>query len=858
MYSLRSTELSPAGPSRTSASDLLAEVRASPADRIVAGVVGMGGVGKKTLLDDIERNYRAAGLAVHRGVDGLRGAALTADALLVDDAHDLSDDEVQQLHEVLDRGEASLIVSFRMWPRSDALARLIRSLERERPTAQLGVMTTREVSDQLRVAAGAAVSPAFAKTITEVTGGMPWLVHRVVDGIRHDGRSVFEQTSVPDAVVDQLSLELAGVGDDLHDLLLALAIGFTITDRLSDVLRANEVQVQRLVAEATYSGVLLANGSPIPLVKQAILRTAPGRRVDELRRELVDSLISSGRSLEHVAHQLVSDGVRDPRLLAALESAADHILSSNPDAAAQLYAVAATGDDASGRTVARRAQAAWAVGDLDEAGRLLDELLGLDDPPDVVRGAQVAAAVWAERGMMERSADIFRWLGSDRAGAQAPLGDVAMIASGDMAGAITMAAHRAPASPTTLGVTVRLMGDAIRASVGAEPERALSTLVRASDTMAAAHCSTPFPDSPAALAAIVALHLGDLEVATAVLDDALSREQAPPQLFNRLVLLRAWASMQADRLEEARGYVGRVRLERLNQRDEFVLRALEIGIARRSDDHFELSVAWRRARAVLMHVTVDLFNLLPLGEMMIAAARLADSHRLTEHVAAAWILLKKVDDPPLWSICLHWSSIQAAILAERPADIAVHSAALARFAQTSRLASIIASGTKGWVQVLAQNVQAAPIEHAARALAAAGFPWDGARLAGHAAVRVEERRDMARLLACARDLRGGEPAPSPATDTATARPRQPQGIAQPRGESARDDSGLSAREREVARLVLAGKTYREIGETIFISARTAEHHIARIRRQLGATNRSDLLAQLRIALGSDNTDDPPG
>jgi DNA-binding CsgD family transcriptional regulator len=64
-----------------------------------------------------------------------------------------------------------------------------------------------------------------------------------------------------------------------------------------------------------------------------------------------------------------------------------------------------------------------------------------------------------------------------------------------------------------------------------------------------------------------------------------------------------------------------------------------------------------------------------------------------------------------------------------------------------------------------------------------------------------------------------------------------------------DASILSEREKEVARLVLEGKTYREIGETIYISPRTAEHHIARMRRRLGAENRSDLLVRLRLALG---------
>jgi DNA-binding CsgD family transcriptional regulator len=59
---------------------------------------------------------------------------------------------------------------------------------------------------------------------------------------------------------------------------------------------------------------------------------------------------------------------------------------------------------------------------------------------------------------------------------------------------------------------------------------------------------------------------------------------------------------------------------------------------------------------------------------------------------------------------------------------------------------------------------------------------------------------------------------------------------------------LSAREHDVALLVLQGKTYAEIGAAIFISPRTAEHHIARIRQRLGATSRSDLLDKLRTVL----------
>ena len=52
----------------------------------------------------------------------------------------------------------------------------------------------------------------------------------------------------------------------------------------------------------------------------------------------------------------------------------------------------------------------------------------------------------------------------------------------------------------------------------------------------------------------------------------------------------------------------------------------------------------------------------------------------------------------------------------------------------------------------------------------------------------------------------------------------------------------------MARLVLQGKTYAEIGQTIFISPRTVEHHIAHMKRRLSATSRSDLIGKLRLAI----------
>jgi DNA-binding NarL/FixJ family response regulator len=52
---------------------------------------------------------------------------------------------------------------------------------------------------------------------------------------------------------------------------------------------------------------------------------------------------------------------------------------------------------------------------------------------------------------------------------------------------------------------------------------------------------------------------------------------------------------------------------------------------------------------------------------------------------------------------------------------------------------------------------------------------------------------------------------------------------------------LSNREREILKLIAEGKTSKEAGELLFISARTVEHHRARIMRKLGVKKIADLV-----------------
>jgi ATP/maltotriose-dependent transcriptional regulator MalT len=71
-------------------------------------------------------------------------------------------------------------------------------------------------------------------------------------------------------------------------------------------------------------------------------------------------------------------------------------------------------------------------------------------------------------------------------------------------------------------------------------------------------------------------------------------------------------------------------------------------------------------------------------------------------------------------------------------------------------------------------------------------------------------------------------------------------------EDGRDRFQLTAREREVLRLVAAGRTNRQIGEELFITEKTASVHVSNILSKLGAARRTEAVAiAAQLGIGQD-------
>ena len=482
------------------------------------------------------------------------------------------------------------------------------------------------------------------------------------------------------------------------------------------------------------------------------------------------------------------------------------------------------------------------TGDCATAGRLTDELLASDDAAERAAAVRIAASIAVHDGGAAQAADLFGWLGPYPDAYISAANAVVSIAAGDAQAARAALSTESAGPPTSTARAARNLAEGLLLSLDQPFPVAIARLGQAITT----EQQQPgvAPDSAAALVTLAALHGGDPVRARSVIGRAV-RAGGEDDAFSshRHRLLLGWVRMQDGQLAAAIADAAAVGESTLHRRDALWAAALNTAIARRSGDGGAVQKHWYAAIEVLAEYSVDLFSLLPLGELWVAAARMRQVDRLQHTLDEALALLDVVGKPG--------AVVGAAALGGRARR---NSGQLPGGGRPARPCADLRGGQ--------QPVRQGALRCGPDMAAGAGQP--------RRCRRGDRRGTVAVSSSGSPRMPPGWPArPRCRPPTGGCRARccswpaisswrlavdgrfrvgavDGRATGSPRPQSSR----LSDREREVAELLLLGMPYRDIGSQLFISAKTVEHHVARIRRRLGAESRSEMLSMLRAMLAT--------
>ncbi len=867
---------------------ILRHISTAPSAPLTAAIVGPGGTGKSAVLDRLVSQYSQAGVTVVRGgtnVDLWLSALKGDNPILVDDAHRLSEPVLDRLRAFAESGTARLVVTYRPWPRPPWLSALGASMSRQHSLVMTSHLDRTAIAARISQRVECVPEESLIDLVYEQAGGLPWLADLVVQALLDTGRfdprhpEQFrrpQRVNVSPGLAERLRYQLEALDPQVYSLLQAVAIGAPLdAEVLGPLLGSEPISVSETVEAARATGLLTEAGEIITFIRNLVLRLMPVLHSRQLQRQLAEIQLERGGSVLAAARQLLGTGASGSRVASVLEVAGDEALRESPALAGELFAGAVEAGGSQRALAARRAEAAALTGDLDQALRLTDEVMSDPDAPDRTRSFLVAAAVHAQRGLLERSTQLYR-----NVPGAAALAVPALIGIGALAQArevLESARLEGSAAATLLAGAGTLMATGMLATVDGTYTAALSQLARAAALLEPAGETALLPDTPAALTAVVALQCGELAVADSALRRAVTTKLGGRPARTRHLLLHGWIAMARGKYDVTHRALDRLASADLapEPRDELLWVALAAGMARREENRPALRLQVERARTALARHPIDLYTLQPLGELAVAAAECAEPGWIAPHLEEAEALLSELGDPPLWAAPLHWYRLHAALVTSDVLAAQQHAAALSAAALSSPYAGSLAEAGKCWLDIARGEIDAEIVQAAARRLHSVGLAADGARLAGQAAGAADDRKTMMTLLACARSLHERTPIPSdhyPAADSSSAadEPNPQEKLAPPdkpaqvrssraggsrgsggdsRSASSKGSSILSEREREVGQLILAGLTYKNIGERLFISPKTVEHHMARVRQRLGVSSRTELFTQLRSLIG---------
>ncbi|GAB2811267.1 helix-turn-helix transcriptional regulator [Lentzea nigeriaca] len=453
---------------------------------------------------------------------------------------------------------------------------------------------------------------------------------------------------------------------------------------------------------------------------------------------------------------------------------------------------------------------AWRSGNTAAAIEAADRILAAGADENCLAAGVAAAAAAADGSLLDAAA---RWrviataltgapsvAAQARAALAACLGGDVEAADRDLAAAREQLSGAAPR-----GLTVFLDG------VDAAIEAVRGGFDRAARRLAGLAAATVPVDGLAAeqwddLAVTVLIAGGDDRTAQEVL---AAHEDRPPTSRRRL--LAAWLHLRAGRLSEARAAIASAGGAPVLRRDAVLAAAVTIGLARRTGDADALRATWRRVAPVVAGADVEVLLLDAWGELSVGAAAVSrfDGETVVEAMTCA---IAKAGVPQ-WALHTnHWWRLHRAVGAG-DGEAATQAAVALQATERGPVAHAWASVVRGDVNGREVAAVAAGLDDA----------WEAMALCGAAAAKLGDPAEARELLSTGRTLRARFATEEPA-------------------------DGLSKRERSVGELLLDGLTQKEIGARLYISPKTVEQHVARIRQKLAVSSRAELMASLRSRL----------
>jgi len=608
---------------------------------------------------------------------------------------------------------------------------------------------------------------------------------------------------------------------------------------------------------ARAGGLLSGDGSLIPVVRAALAADLTGAQRGSGHDRLAAVLAGTDPAAA-ARHLLVGDG-QIPDAARILAGAALGAAGGEPELFAALVERAERLGLAPTEGAVVRALGAFHLGSADALAHLeraewAQSISGGEDEP--LDDRTVALGYGLDLRDLRLASAAARPLAGPLAH---PLRSVALVLAGRPA--VPPADGAAAARPAPLGRVLGSVAGAIDDLARGDQRTALAGLVEAADDFDRLHPTAPLGFTPHGVGALAALLTGDLVAVEHLCNQAVAHGSGGPgeDLFHHLV--RAYGRLvrgdyrsalelgrrhrRPDLLAGAADFgegdidatdpVGpTVDALALPQRARLVRAALEGGIGRRSGDTSRLRASWQAAEQALLRPSATWLLLDVFTELLAAGARLGDRRRVDPVVAELTDQALSLPAAGPGPTAGWWLRLQVAIAGEDNEAVAEAAAALGRLAPTDERSQARVHAGAVWAGIVTgkasdrRNLEAQVVAASER-MSAVGDGWEASRLLGQAALDEDDPRVARRLLEMAR-VSATEPVETSGDDALVA-------------------LGLSDREAEVALMVVEGRTHKEIGAQLFISPKTVEHHVAKIRQKLGATSRAELVASIRAAAG---------